>query len=65
MTTHPPTRIEEMERLIDRWELVGNKQREIASAEKDIGLRSAFIATSNAWMTAASDLRKYLTEKPQ
>ena len=55
----------ELRDLIDQWELVGNKQREIAESEKDIGPRSALIATSNAWMTAASDLKKHLTEKPQ
>lgn len=46
--------------LIDQWELVGNKQREIARAENDVGLRASLLATSNAWMTAASDLKKHL-----
>ena len=48
--------------LIDSWEQVGHKQREIAKEEKDIGMRSSLIATSNAWMTAASDLKKHLEE---
>lgn len=55
----------ELRDLIDEWTLVGFKQRELAKNEKDIGLRSALFATSNAWMTAANDLKKHLTEKSQ
>lgn len=48
--------------LIESWEQVGRAQRELADKERDTGLRASLIAASNAWMTAADDLKKHIQE---
>ena len=53
---------DDLHRLTDEWELVGRTQRELAKGESDILLRSALIATSNAWFMASYDLKKYLPQ---
>lgn len=51
--------------LIESWEQVGRAQRQLADSERDTGLRASLIAASNAWMTAADDLKKHIQEKPK
>lgn len=46
--------------LIRSWRLVASTQRQLAKDEKDIGLRSSLISSSNAWMMAADDLKKHM-----
>lgn len=49
-----------LQELVDQWEMVARKQRELAAVERDIGLRSSLISASNAWMNAADDLKKHM-----
>lgn len=45
--------------LAERWEMTALKQRELAQEiRNEPGLKASMLATSNAWMMAASDLRK-------
>lgn len=46
---------------VDGWELVANTQRGLADDKRmPLELRASMIATSNAWMTAAHDLKKLM-----
>ncbi len=60
--TNPPSPSEKaLAAVVDEWELVANKQRELASDKRTpLELRASYIATSNAWMTAAHDIKKLM-----
>jgi hypothetical protein len=46
-------------KAVDGWELVARTQRELANDKRmPLELRASMIATSNAWMTAAHELKK-------
>ncbi len=50
-----------MRDLVDGWELVASEQRKLASDRSTpLEIRASLIATSNAWMTAAHDLKKLM-----
>lgn len=44
--------------MAEQWQQVGQAQRNLADSERDIGLRASLVACSNAWLSAADDLKK-------